>query len=96
MLFFYFDFSYYNINNLIALITFFYLLNQNYVFDMYYNNLFYNYWQNTMEELSDKNSRIVTCYLNLNATDISNFRFVKGAALYTANFTPPAAPFLTL
>jgi len=39
------------------------------------NNLFYNYWQNAMTELSNKNSRIITAYFNLNAVDISQFNF---------------------
>lgn len=39
------------------------------------NNLFYNYYQNLMIELSDKNSRIVNAYFNLNSIDISQFYF---------------------
>lgn len=39
------------------------------------NNLFYNYWQNQMTELSDKNSRTITAYFYLTPYDISQFRF---------------------
>jgi hypothetical protein len=39
------------------------------------NNLFFNYYQNQIQEISDKNSRIVTAYFNLNSIDISQFRF---------------------
>jgi hypothetical protein len=39
------------------------------------NNLFYNYWQETMTNLSDKNNRIVTAYFYLNSVDISQFYF---------------------
>ena len=39
------------------------------------HNIFYDYWQNTILELGDKNSRLITAYLYLNAIDISNFKF---------------------
>jgi hypothetical protein len=39
------------------------------------NNLFYGYWQDTMQELSDPTSRIVTAYFYLNSVDISQFYF---------------------
>lgn len=39
------------------------------------DNVFYTYWQNTMSELSGKDSRIVTAYFNLTSNDISQFRF---------------------
>lgn len=38
-------------------------------------NLFYNYWQNTMIQISDKDNRIVTAFFYLTATDISQFYF---------------------
>lgn len=38
-------------------------------------NLFYNYYQDQMDELSNQDSRIVTAYFWLNATDISQFGF---------------------
>lgn len=39
------------------------------------NNLFNTYWYNTMDQINDKNSRIVTAYFNLNSIDISQFSF---------------------
>lgn len=39
------------------------------------DNIFYTYWQNIMNEISDPFSRIVTCYLNLTSNDISQFKF---------------------
>jgi hypothetical protein len=39
------------------------------------NNLFYGYWQDTMQELSDPTSRIITAYFYLNSVDISQFYF---------------------
>jgi len=39
------------------------------------NNLFYNYWQETMTQLSDPTNRIVTAYFYLDSNDISQFYF---------------------
>jgi hypothetical protein len=39
------------------------------------NNLYNIYWQNFIEELSDRDSRIVTAEFYLNPFDIANFRF---------------------
>lgn len=39
------------------------------------NNLFKTYYQNQMSDISDKNSRIVTAYFNLNSNDVSQFKF---------------------
>jgi hypothetical protein len=39
------------------------------------NNLFYNYWQDYMLEISDKNNRIITAYFYLTSNDISDFKF---------------------
>lgn len=36
------------------------------------NNLFTRFWANRMAQISDQNSRLITCYLNLNPTDIAN------------------------
>ena len=41
------------------------------------NNLFYLYYQDQMEEISDKDSRIVTAYFNLTSQDINNFSFAN-------------------
>lgn len=50
--------------------------------DMFYegynetiNNLFFNYYQNQIEELNNKNARLITAYFKLDAQDISSFRF---------------------
>ena len=50
--------------------------------DMFYNgynetinNLFFNYYQNQVEELNNKNARLITAYFKLDPQDISNFRF---------------------
>jgi hypothetical protein len=48
---------------------------QSSVFNETVHNIFYDYWQNTVLELGDKNSRLLTLKLYLNANDISNFRF---------------------
>jgi len=39
------------------------------------HNLFYDYWQNNMTEISDKNSRILTVSFYLTPLDINQFRF---------------------
>jgi hypothetical protein len=39
------------------------------------NNLFYKYYQNTIEQISNKDSRIIKAYLNLTSYDINNFYF---------------------
>jgi hypothetical protein len=39
------------------------------------NNLFTEYWQNTMALLSDPYNRMLTCYFWLNPLDIQSFRF---------------------
>lgn len=39
------------------------------------NNLFYNYWQQQMANLSNKNTRIITAYFFLTSQDISQFYF---------------------
>jgi hypothetical protein len=39
------------------------------------NNLFSTYWRNTINEISDINSRIVTLDIYLDSTDINKFRF---------------------
>ena len=50
--------------------------------DMFYegynetiNNLFFNYYQNQVEELNNKNARLITAYFKLDPQDISSFRF---------------------
>ena len=40
-----------------------------------FNNLFYNYYQDQMVLISDKNSRIITAHFNLTSVDISQFKF---------------------
>jgi hypothetical protein len=39
------------------------------------NNLFTRYWQKMMDEVSDRDSRIITCSVYLTPFDIINFRF---------------------
>lgn len=39
------------------------------------NNLFNRFWLNTMLELTNKDSELVTAYFNLNSDDINKFRF---------------------
>ena len=39
------------------------------------NNIFYRYYQNTIDEVSNISSRKITAYLNLNPYDINDFRF---------------------
>ena len=39
------------------------------------NNLFTSYWENTINEITDRDSRIITASFYLNPFDISDFRF---------------------
>lgn len=41
------------------------------------NNLFETYWKDQFDEFNDKDSKLVTCEMYLNPTDIYNFRFNK-------------------
>lgn len=45
------------------------------------NNLFTNYWKNTMDEISDINSRIITLQMFLSPEDIYQFKFNKNIFL---------------
>lgn len=59
-----------------------YDLNYGQTTDLYYpeetvtnNNLYSSYWENTIEEVSHRDSRIITASFYLTAFDISDFRF---------------------
>jgi hypothetical protein len=41
------------------------------------NNLYYKYWNNSVLELNNKDSRFITAYLNLNSYDINEFSFAN-------------------
>ena len=39
------------------------------------NSLYYNYWENYLNNIYGEDARIMECYLNLNEVDILNFKF---------------------
>jgi hypothetical protein len=45
--------------------------------DQFFNNLVNNYWASLLSELSDMDSRFITCKMFLMAEDINNFYFYK-------------------
>lgn len=40
-----------------------------------FNTVFFQFWMNTMLEIDNKDSRVVTAWFNLNSVDISQFKF---------------------
>jgi hypothetical protein len=53
--------------------------------DVTNQNLFTKYWKNQMDEISDKDSRLVKCKMFINANDIANFTFNKNIYLIIDN-----------